>query len=227
MNYKKLEDMIGIEFKDKGLLKLAFTHRSYNNDKENSYERLELLGDRILGLVIVEDLFFKQPQLSEGEISKKMNQKSCGEALFTVYKGLRLSEFVIMSKGEKNEGGADKKSIGSAVVEALIGAIYLEQSLAGAKEFILTNWSKYIDGNEDWQTDDKSDIQAYVQSLGYSPPVYKIINKTGPDHNPKIEISASVCAADGEKIACIYSVGCSRREAEKIAARKLIEYFKG
>ena len=223
VDIQPLEKIIQVEFQNKALLNQALSHSSTVNNKQESYERLELLGDRILGLIIVENLYHKHPDLSEGRLSKRMNQLTCGEALFKVYQALNIDQFVLLSRGEAQNGGQHKKSIGSAVIEAIIGAIYLDQSFDAARNFILSNWEKHLNTTEEWQEDAKSDLQSYVQSLGHEAPIYRIIKQTGPDHEPTIEIMVSVPSASGEEIASATASGASRRIAERIAAKKLLQ----
>ena len=219
MHQSSVQKIIGINFKDKLLLQQALSHTSYTATRKDSYENLELLGDRVLGLVIVEKLYNDFPNYNDGQLSKAMNMLTCGETLFEIYQTLNLKKYVLLSPSEAKNQGAIKPSIGAAVIEAIIGAIYLDQSLNEAKIFINNHWLSYFNKDNLVGNDIKSKLQAYVQSLGHPVPAYEITKQTGPDHMPVIEVKVSIPKT---KFAAM-AKGSSKKQAQKIAAKTLYD----
>jgi len=205
-----LEKKIGISFKNKELLKRSLTHKSYNSDDNN--EKLEFLGDRVLGLVIAKTLLEIFPNDREGSLDKKLaslvNKKKCCE----ISKKLNLENFIITGNVKSKKNKIEDKIISDAC-EALIGAIYIDQGLSVVKNFILKFWKSSIKLNIEDPIDAKTKLQEYSLKKYKSLPEYKLLSNTGPHHNPVFKIGVSV---ENSKI--FNASGSSKKEAEQKAA---------
>ncbi|WP_454789441.1 ribonuclease III [Mycolicibacterium lutetiense] len=201
------------------LLTIALTHRSYSYENGGlpTNERLEFLGDAVLGLTITEELYHRHPERSEGDLAKLRASIVNTQALADVGRGLTeggLGSHLFLGKGEENSGGADKSSILADGVESLLGAIYLEYGLTTAREVILRLFGELLDtaptlgAGLDW----KSSLQELTASRGLGAPSY-VVTSTGPDHDK--EFSATVVVADVEYGS---GVGRNKKEAELKAA---------
>ncbi|OFB37296.1 ribonuclease III [Mycolicibacterium sp. (ex Dasyatis americana)] len=201
------------------LLTIALTHRSYSYENGGlpTNERLEFLGDAVLGLTITEELYHRHPERSEGDLAKLRASIVNTQALADVGRGLTddgLGTHLFLGKGEENSGGADKSSILADGVESLLGAIYLQHGLRTSREVILRLFGELLDtaptlgAGLDW----KSSLQELTASRGLGAPSY-VVTSTGPDHDK--EFSAVVVVADVE-----YGrgVGRNKKEAELKAA---------
>jgi len=209
---------LGVDLPDE-LLTMALTHRSfsYENGGLPTNERLEFLGDSVLGLTITEELYHRHPERSEGDLAKLRASIVNTQALADVGRNLSddgLGSYLLLGKGEENSGGADKSSILADGVESLLGAIYLEHGAAVAREVILRLFAGLLDtaptlgAGLDW----KSSLQEVTAARGLGVPVY-IVTSTGPDHDK--EFTATVMIADSEHGK---GVGRTKKEAELKAA---------
>ncbi len=183
---EKLEEQIGYCFGDKKLLQQALTHTSYANERKinkiASYERLEFLGDAVLELVSSESLFRQNPDMSEGELTKLRAAMVCEPSLAFCARDLHLVPYIRLGKGERYTGGRGRDSIAADVMEALIGAIYLDGGMEQAKAFI----EKYIMADlEDKQLfyDSKSTLQELMQGRLRKEFCYELLEESGPEHN--------------------------------------------
>jgi ribonuclease-3 len=213
-----LLEALGIDLPDE-LLTMALTHRSYSyeNGGVPTNERLEFLGDAVLGLTITETLYHRHPDRSEGDLAKLRASIVNTQALADVGRHLSdsgLGSFLLLGKGEENSGGADKASILADGVESLLGAIYLEHGINVAREVILRLFGELLDtaptlgAGLDW----KSSLQDLTVSKGMGPPSY-VVTSTGPDHDK--EFTATVVVTD---IEYGKGVGRTKKEAELKAA---------
>ena len=212
---KDLESIIKYSFKNKALLNRALTHKSYNNDKNN--EKLEFLGDRVLGLIISKKLLDKYPNEKEGIIDKKfanlVNKKTCVD----IAKSLNLRKYLYLGSSHKNlERSADK--IQSDCLEAIVGAIYLDGGLKPSEKFILSFWEKYIDQSVITLIDSKTKLQEYSLKRYKKLPKYTFFKKTGPQHNPLFKTEVEI--PESKKI---IGIGTSKKNAQQNAAAKLIK----
>ena len=212
---KDLESIIKYNFKNKTLLNRALTHKSYNNDKNN--EKLEFLGDRVLGLIISKKLLDKYPNEKEGIIDKKfanlVNKKTCVD----IAKSLNLRKYLYLGSSHKNsERSADK--IQSDSLEAIVGAIYLDGGLKPSEKFILSFWEKYIDQSVITLIDSKTKLQEYSLKKFKKLPKYTFFKKTGPQHNPLFKTEVEI--PESKKI---IGIGTSKKNAQQNAAAKLIK----
>lgn len=214
---RAFEEKIGYEFKDKTYIQTALTHSSFANEhKEFNYnERLEFLGDSILGLVVSDYLFRARNDLPEGKLTRLRANVVCEESLSVVARKINLGDNLFLGKGEKTSGGSDRDSILADATEAVIAAIYLDGGFDQAKDFILSNLrdtiAKNIDGNifRDYKTILQEIIQGNNGKISY-----KLVGESGPDHNKEFEMQVK-CGQDTIGI----GKGKNKKEAEKEAAR--------
>lgn len=209
---------INYQFKNQALLEEALTHPSFaKKNKNNNYQRLEFLGDSVLGLTIAEILIKKYPHANEGELSKRQAYLISGEVLSQVAEIIGIGEVIKFSEGEKVIGGkANKRNLENAC-EALIGAIYLDSNLENCQKFILENWQNIIDKSEETPKDPVSLLQEVVQSKSKKLPIYNIEQIAGNSHHPVFE--AVVKFDDKEYRA----EGFSKKEAQKNVAILAVE----
>ena len=211
----ELEKILNYNFIDKNLLHRALTHKSFNNTKNN--EKLEFLGDRVLGLVISKKLLDKYPREKEGIIDKKfanlVNKKTC----VSIAKKLNLKKFLYLGSSNKNlERSADK--IVSDSLEAIVGAIYLDGGLRPSEKFILRFWESYIDKSVVTLIDSKTKLQEYSLKKFKRLPKYTFFKSSGPQHKPLFKTEVEI--PQSKKI---IGVGSSKKNAQQNAASKLIK----
>lgn len=214
------EKKIGFRFKDRRYLLQALTHSSYANERKirkiPDNERLEFLGDAVLELVASHDIFFKNPAMSEGEMSKLRASLVCEPALAYCAREISLGRYLFLGKGEMAMGGAERDSILSDAFEAVIGAIYLDSGFTNAKEFIL----KYALNDAETKKlfyDSKTILQEIVQAKGQGKVRYEIIEESGPDHSKCFVVKA--ISLDGLET---MGKGKTKKAAEQQAAYKAI-----
>ncbi len=212
---KEFEDVLGYSFKNKSLLNQALTHKSYSN--KNNNEKLEFLGDRVLGLIIAKKLLDKYPSEKEGIIDKKfanlVNKKTC----VSIAKKLNIKKFIFLGLSHKNsERSADK--IISDCLEAIVGAIYLDTGLKSSEKFILDMWEPYIHKSVITLIDPKTKLQEYSLKKFKRLPKYTFFKKTGPQHEPLFKTEVEI--PESKKI---IGIGSSKKKAQQNAASKLIK----
>lgn len=212
-----LEKILGYSFANRKKLVMALTHSSLPRHETN-YERLEFLGDRVLGLVVAEMLYRTYPDEKEGHLAKRLTVLVQQKALVAVANDMGMSGYVRLSAGEKRAGTQVKDTILSDAVEAVIGAIYLDGGLEPARAFIESRWSKLICTRSPPPDDPKTRLQEVAQAKGLKLPEYRLVSKSGTDHQPVFDVEVIV-AGMGSAAA----TASSKREAEKLAAQKLLE----
>ena len=210
-----LSGKLGHEFHDQALLKRALTHASA--DAVASNERLEFLGDRVLGLIVAEKLHALYPADPEGALALKFNALARGAACARAATEAGLAEHVILANSEKAGGGRDKPAILSGVCEAVIAALYLDGGMEAARRFVERYWT-FEDLSNDMR-DAKTRLQEWAQARGKdsAAPVYVIKEQSGPDHAPRFVVEARVTGFDA-----VTGEGGSKRAAEQDAATKLL-----
>ena len=217
---QELEDIIGYSFKNKDLLKLAMTHSSYANEHNNSKlennERLEFLGDAVLELTVSSFLYNEYKNVNEGELTKTRASMVCEPTLFLCAQDIKLSDYILLGKGEEATGGRKRPSIVSDAMEALIGAIYLDSGIDSAKEFITKFILKDIESKKLFY-DSKTILQEITQGKHMDDISYELISEEGPDHNKIFNVALKI----GDKIV---EKGCgkTKKAAEQEAAYKTI-----
>ncbi len=218
------QKQIGIEFSDKNLLKQAFIHRSYINENKASglshNERLEFLGDAVLELVITDFLYKKYTDKAEGELTAYRSALVNADTCASIAKKLGMESLLLLSKGESKDTGRARQYILANALEALIGAIYLDQGTDKAKVFIENNFTGMIEGiiSEGSHVDSKSLFQEKAQEFEGITPVYKTIKESGPDHEKKFTVGVYIgkdLIATGE--------GKSKQDAEQSAAKEALK----
>ena len=217
-NLKNLEKIIKYTFKNNSLLIQSLTHKSYDNNNNN--EKLEFLGDRVLGLVISQKLLEKFPNEKEGIIDKKfanlVNKKTC----ILIAEKLNLKNFLFLGTSHKKlERSANK--IVSDCLEALVGAIYLDGGLKFSQKFILKNWETYLDKSIITLIDSKTQLQEYSLKKFKELPKYTFHKKIGPQHKPLFKTEVQI--PDSKKIS---GTGLSKKKAQQNAADKLLKILK-
>ncbi|MBQ9927136.1 MAG: ribonuclease III [Lachnospiraceae bacterium] len=223
-NSAELEKKIGYEFKDKSLLRQALTHSSFSNEqrinKLKNYERLEFLGDAVLELVSSKFFFTENPDMTEGQMTKMRSSMVCEQALAFCAKDIQLGDYLLLGKGEEATGGRMRESIIADVMEAIIGAIYLDGGFEEAERFILKFILSDL-GSKQLFYDSKTILQEKIQKEGKSL-VYELIEEIGPDHDKQFTVEAVV---DGKALS--RGVGRTKKAAEQKAAYEvLIEWEK-
>jgi len=218
--YRQLERRIGRRFRRRELLERALTHRSYANEKEtgSNYERLEFLGDSILGFVVAEWLFHKFPDLTEGKLSRMRANVVRKATLANVGRELGIGELLLLGEGELKSGGFERDSILADSLEAIIGAIYLDGGLSNSKDFVLHMLSHHLQAlrSDTAYKDPKTRLQEYLQQRGISVPNYVIIDVSGEPHRQLFQVQCKIEGVSG----VFTAKGKSRRSAEQIAAEK-------
>lgn len=211
---------LNYDFKDPKILTLALTHRSKGS---KNYERLEFLGDSILGFVVADWLYLNFPSMAEGKLSRMRSSLVRKETLAIVARELSLSDYLILGEGELKSGGFNRDSILSDTVESIIGALYLDAGFATASQFIHTNFKGQFDGISEKSTfkDAKSKLQEAMQKQSYDLPSYDIVEALGEQHDQHFTVE---CELTGLSIR-EQATAKSRRGAEQAAAERVLEIF--
>jgi ribonuclease III len=217
--YSELYEILGYSFKDESLIREALTHPSLEGTP--SYQRLEFIGDRVLGLAIAAWMFELHPNADEGGLASRHTNLVRREACAKIAADLNLGDFIHMAKSSEDTGGRKRETIIADVCESVIGAIYLEAGYLEAEKFIRKFWHEMAHNVKVAKRDAKTRLQELVQSRGKSTPVYTTIDKKGPDHQPTFTIVVSV-QGEGEETA----KGFSKRDAEQLAAEKILKRLK-
>jgi ribonuclease-3 len=213
-----LEQALGHRFKRRDVLDEALTHASAAGSGHPSLERLEFLGDRILSLALAELLFETFPAEAEGELARRHAALARRDTVARVARSLDLGKLIEMAKGEEEAGGrANPTTLGDAM-EAVLGALYLDGGFAPARQFVRQAWAPLMGEDLTPPKDAKTALQEWTQGRGLGLPVYSIAQRSGPAHDPRFVVEASIAghgSAQGE--------GGSKRIAEQAAAQLLLE----
>lgn len=214
---ERLEGALGHRFADRALLRRALVHTSTGGRRKDSYERLEFLGDRVLGLAVAEMLYETFPDEEEGALAKRYTQLVRGETLARVAQALDLGPHVVLAPSEADAGGRDNPSILSDVCEAVLAALYLDGGLAPAVALVRRFFTPLMAEDLAPPKDAKTTLQEWAQGRGLALPAYREVARSGPAHEPIFEVSVSV---EGEPPAS--ASGPSKRVAEQTAAEALL-----
>lgn len=223
---QKLEEKIGYHFQNLYLLETALTHSSYANERHSanaeSYERLEFLGDSILGHVTAEFLYRREPPLPEGRMTRLRAELVCEASLHRVALELALSGYMRLGRGEEHTGGRERPSILADMVEAIIAAIYLDGGMEQAERFILEKVLKDVEISDSHRgADYKTELQELLQRRSGQHIQYEMIGESGPDHDKRFTFRVTVNGVGiGE------GTGRTKKEAEQMAARQALESLK-
>jgi ribonuclease-3 len=212
-----LEKRLGYRFRERALLEEALTHVSHAGAGGPSYQRLEFLGDRVLGIVVATMLFEAFPDAPEGDLSKRLAELVRKETCADVARSWQLGELIRLGEGERRNGAQKRDAILGDVCEAVIGAIYLDAGLAEVDRCIRAAWISRMHAPIEVPRDPKTTLQEAVQARGLPVPRYRDAGRRGPDHAPEFEIAVEV-----EGFAPIIGKGASKRHAERAAAENFL-----
>lgn len=215
-SHSELETRLGHSFRDPALLRQALTHPSTGGKLNN--QRLEFLGDRVLGLVIADALYAHFSRQKEGGLARRLASLVKKDTLAVVARTVELDRHLRLGRGADDEGGRQKPAILADACEAVIAALYLDGGIKAARQFILREWDGFINEEARAARDPKSALQEWAQGRGLAPPVYREVGRTGPDHAPRFVIEASI-----EGLQSVQGEGTSKRLAEKKAAQAMLE----
>lgn len=219
-----LAKRLGVTFKDAALLKEALVHSSYLNENPDlatrSNERLEFLGDAVLGLVVADELFAGHPDLDEGKLTELRTQLVRRDTLATAASRLELGKDLLLGRGEEGDGGRERPTNLSHVYESVVGAIFLDRGLAAAGKFVRHSLGEEFDKltARDFPLDAKSRLQELTQSRSQTTPLYRLVRSEGPDHARRFVIEVLIegkALGEGE--------GASKQQAEKKAAQEALD----
>lgn len=212
----KIENILGIKFNNQNLLTKALTHKSITKISESNNERLEFIGDRVLGLVIASELIRLYPSDVEGILDKKLaslvNKKKCAE----IVKNLSIEKYILLSSSQKKNKIGFEKIFGD-LCESLIGAVYLDQGFEKVSEFVLRHWNNNIKKTVTIEIDSKTQLQEYSLKKFKELPIYKNLSNDGPAHKPIFKVSVKI---NGSK--AYVGEGNSKKNAQQAAAKKLL-----
>lgn len=210
---------LGHEFARPELLVRALTHGSIATPTRPDNQRLEFLGDRVLGLAIAESLFRADKSASEGQLAPRFNALVRGETCAAIARQIGLGEVLKLGRSEMMSGGRRKEALLADGMEAVLAAIYLDAGFERAREVVLRLWAEHLDQVEHDARDAKTALQEWAQAHGMGPPAYSVTDRTGPDHAPIFEITVTL--ADGR---CAVARGAgTKRSIEQAAAITLLK----
>lgn len=217
----KLQTNLGYDFARHALLKHAVTHSSFVHeqklDASESNERLEFLGDAVLELCISDFLYHRYPEMSEGDMTKKRAALVCEKTLASLARGLEIGDFILLGQGEAAEGGRDKDSILSDVLESILGAIFLDGGIEEARALVLRLYEPIADKPGKQAKDYKSTLQEILQRKNHETATYTIVNEDGPPHK---KIFTAQATHQGKILGT--GTGGSKKLAEQEAAREAL-----
>ncbi|WP_068469059.1 ribonuclease III [Candidatus Protochlamydia phocaeensis] len=223
-NASVIETRLGYSFKDRSLLVLAFVHRSFINENREitqHNERLEFLGDAVLGMLISDYLYRYLPTTPEGQLSYLRSRLVEASSCVSYIQTLNIASFILLGKGERMNDGRGRESILADLFEAIIGAIYLDGGIEAAKQFIFANFTKQIEAIlatplRNW----KALLQDYCQKKYQQTPVYNVLQESGPDHSKVFQISVLINQQELGR-----GTGASKKEAQQAAAADALSRF--
>lgn len=215
---KAFEGRIGYSFKEPALLVRAVTHSSMSTPNRDDNQRLEFLGDRVLGLVMCEALLEADKQASEGQLAPRFNALVRKEACADVARQIDLGAVLKLGRSEMISGGRRKNALLGDAMEAVIAAVYRDGGFAAAKDLVLRLWGNRIHEVEEDARDAKTALQEWAQARKLPPPVYREVARKGPDHAPVFTISAELKTGESEA-----ATAASKRAAEQAAAKALLQ----
>ena len=213
-----LTTVLGVAPRDLSLYERALTHGSHGAP---SYQRLEFLGDRVLGLTVANWLYTQFPDEPEGTMSARFNSIVTGLACAGIARAIGVAPHLRLGKQARDDGGAESDNILGDVTEALIGALYLDHGMPAAEAFIRKHWQALVEGQVKAPRHPKSALQEWAAAHNRRAPVYALLDRSGPHHAPQFTVSVSVGPASEAT-----ATGTSKQEAETAAAAALLEKLK-
>lgn len=209
---------LGHDFADPGLLVQAVTHASITSATRDDNQRLEFLGDRVLGLVMAEALLLADPHAPEGLLAPRYNALVRRETCASVARQIDIGAVLKLGRSEMQSGGRRKEALLADAMEAVIAAVYLDAGFEAARRMIVALWGSRVNNVADDARDAKTALQEWAQARGEQPPVYSEVSRAGPDHQPvfTIEVKLESGAAETAKAG-------SKRHAEQAAAKALLD----
>lgn len=214
----RLESVLEYRFSEPALLEQALTHPSASSAARPDNQRLEFLGDRVLGLIIAEALMMAFPGAAEGALAPRFNALVRRETLAEVAEDIELGQHLRLGRSENISGGRRKAAILADAMEAVIAALYNDGGLAAASAFVRRHWTARIDGVRSAPTDPKTALQEWAQGRGMAPPDYVETGRSGPDHAPIFSIRASLDTGETAE-----GKAGSKKLAEQAAAAALLD----
>jgi len=215
---KAFQARLGHQFSDAGLLVRALTHSSMATPNRDDNQRLEFLGDRVLGLVMAEALLSQDQAATEGQLAPRFNALVRKEACADVAREIDLGAVLKLGRSEMLSGGRRKEALLGDAMEAVIAAVYLDAGFEAARAVVLRLWGKRIGAVKDDARDAKTALQEWAQARGLPPPDYVELARSGPDHAPVFTISAQLKNGQSAE-----ATAGSKRQAEQAAARGLLD----
>ncbi len=218
---KVFEKRLGYRFKNPAPLLEAVTHPSMSSVSRRDNQRLDFLGDRVLGLIISDALLKADEEASEGLLAPRFNALVRKECCAEVAEEIDLGAVIKLGRSEMLSGGRRKKTLLGDAIEAVIAAVFLDGGFEAAQKVVLRHWSARIAGVKALARDPKTELQEWAQSCGFSPPTYTLISRAGPDHQPVFVIEARL-----ENGLFVQATAGNKRDAEKVAATALLQQIK-
>ena len=215
---KAFQGRIGYDFKQPELLLRAVTHSSKSSPTREDNQRLEFLGDRVLGLVMSEPLLERDKGASEGQLAPRFNALVRKEACADVAKDIDLGAVLKLGRSEQMSGGRRKLALLGDAMEAVIAAVYLDADFETAKAMVLRLWGSRVDSVDADARDPKTALQEWAQARKQTPPSYAEVSRSGPDHAPVFTISVTLQSGESEQ-----ATAASKRLAQQAAAKTLLE----
>ena len=216
--FTKIEAILDYTFKDQQWLERALTHASQEGP---NYERLEFLGDRVLGLAVSDILFRKYPNENEGALARRFSALVRGQTLSEIGKEIKIEQYILFSNSDKSGSGTDNENVIADVMEALLGAIYIDGGFEPCQKLITKFWYTRVQTMTSPPQDPKTELQEWAQAKGLGVPLYEIVRREGPDHAPEFTIRVTVQGLPHQE-----AKASNRRQAEKDSAKKLIRTLK-
>ena len=218
-DFEGLQDALAYRFHDTRLLRHALTHPSAGEGREPSghYQRLEFLGDRVLGLIVAGELFERDSEADEGELAVRLNSLVRRETLSEIALEFGLGGYLILGRSEELSGGRERASVLADAFEALLGALYRDGGIEAARGFVLPLLAARLEDVAEVRKDAKTRLQERVQACGALPPTYAVVEEQGPSHDPTFTIEVAI--DDGR---AARGTGGSKRAAERAAAAAML-----
>ena len=213
-----LQEALGHRFRDPGLLVQAVTHASMSSPGRDDNQRLEFLGDRVLGLVMAEALLEADAKAAEGLLAPRYNALVRKETCADVARQIGLGDAMKLGRSEMMSGGRRKQALLGDAMEAVIAAVYLDGGFGAAKALVLRLWGDRIGAVEEDARDAKTSLQEWAQARGMQPPRYEDAGRSGPDHAPVFTVRAVLATGQSAE-----ATAGSKRQAQQMAAKALLE----